>query len=43
MFVASGILYNHESPQRRFECVTRKITSNVARIKLGIAARCGPP
>ena len=31
-----GILYNHESPRRGFEFVTRKITSNVARIKLGL-------
>lgn len=31
----SGILYNHESPRRGFEFVTRKITSHVARIKLG--------
>ncbi len=33
----SGILYNHESPRRGFEFVTRKITSHVARIKLGLA------
>ena len=33
----SGILYNHESPRRGYEFVTRKITSNVARIKLGLA------
>ena len=32
----AGILYNHESPRRGHEFVTRKITSNVARIKLGI-------
>ena len=32
-----GILYNHESPRRGFEFVTRKITSHVARIKLGLA------
>lgn len=32
---ASGILYNHESPRRGLEFVTRKITSHVARIKLG--------
>jgi len=31
----SGILYNHESPHRGFEFVTRKITSHAARIKLG--------
>ncbi len=35
MFVSSGILFNHESPRRGFEFVTRKITSNVARIKAG--------
>ena len=34
---ASGILYNHESPRRGFEFVTRKITSHAARIKLGLA------
>jgi GDPmannose 4,6-dehydratase len=37
MFCASGILFNHESPRRGFEFVTRKITSTVARIKLGLA------
>ena len=35
-FVATGFLYNHESPRRRPEFVTRKITSTVARIKLGL-------
>jgi len=34
---SSGILYNHESPRRGFEFVTRKITSHVAKIKLGLA------
>ena len=38
MFCVSGILFNHESPRRGFEFVTRKITSNVARIKLGLAS-----
>lgn len=33
LFVCSGILFNHESPRRGFEFVTRKITSYVARIK----------
>jgi GDPmannose 4,6-dehydratase len=33
----SGILYSHESPRRGYEFVTRKITSHVARIKLGLA------
>jgi GDPmannose 4,6-dehydratase len=37
MFCASGILFNHESPRRGFEFVTRKITSTVARIKAGAA------
>ena len=34
---SSGILFNHESPRRGFEFVTRKITSQVAKIKLGLA------
>lgn len=34
-----GILYNHESPRRGYEFVTRKITSHVAKIKLGLADR----
>ena len=37
MFCASGILFNHESVRRGFEFVTRKISSTVARIKLGLA------
>jgi GDPmannose 4,6-dehydratase len=37
LYAASGILYNHESPRRGFEFVTRKITSHAARIKLGLA------
>ncbi|QDU95761.1 GDP-mannose 4,6-dehydratase [Lignipirellula cremea] len=36
MFAASGILFNHESPRRGLEFVTRKITNAVARIKLGL-------
>jgi GDPmannose 4,6-dehydratase len=36
MFAVSGILFNHESPRRGKEFVTRKITDGVARIKLGI-------
>jgi GDPmannose 4,6-dehydratase len=36
MFVCSGILFNHESPRRGYEFVTRKITSHVARIKHGL-------
>lgn len=35
LFVCSGILINHESPQRGFEFVTRKVTSNAAKIKVG--------
>jgi GDPmannose 4,6-dehydratase len=37
LFAVNGILYNHESPRRGFEFVTRKITSHAARIKLGLA------
>ncbi len=37
MFACSGILFNHESPRRGKEFVTRKITDGVARIKLGLA------
>ncbi|HEY9723239.1 MAG TPA: GDP-mannose 4,6-dehydratase [Oscillatoriaceae cyanobacterium] len=37
MFAVSGILFNHESPRRGIEFVTRKITDGVARIKLGLA------
>ena len=37
MFCVSGILFNHESPRRGYEFVTRKITSTVARIKAGFA------
>lgn len=36
LHASSGILFNHESPRRGFEFVTRKITSHVARIKLGL-------
>ena len=36
MFAVNGILFNHESPRRGFEFVTRKITSHVARIKKGL-------
>jgi len=38
MYCCNGILFNHEGPRRGFEFVTRKITSAVARIKLGIAS-----
>ncbi|HET9386524.1 MAG TPA: GDP-mannose 4,6-dehydratase [Gemmatimonadales bacterium] len=37
MFAVSGILFNHESPRRGLEFVTRKVTDAVARIKLGKA------
>lgn len=37
LFACSGILFNHESPRRGKEFVTRKITDGVARIKLGLA------
>ncbi len=36
LHATSGILYNHESPRRGYEFVTRKITSHVAKIKLGL-------
>jgi GDPmannose 4,6-dehydratase len=37
LFACSGILFNHESPRRGKEFVTRKVTDGVARIKLGLA------
>lgn len=37
LFTVSGILFNHESPRRGFEFVTRKISRGVAAIKLGLA------
>lgn len=37
MYACSGMLFNHESPRRGKEFVTRKITDGVARIKLGLA------
>jgi len=36
LFACSGILFNHESPRRGIEFVTRKVTDGVARIKLGV-------
>jgi GDPmannose 4,6-dehydratase len=36
MFAVSGMLFNHESPRRGLEFVTRKVTDAVARIKLGV-------
>ncbi|MBX6747768.1 MAG: GDP-mannose 4,6-dehydratase, partial [Acetobacteraceae bacterium] len=38
MHASSGILFNHESPLRGIEFVTRKVTDGVARIKLGLAS-----
>ena len=38
IFATSGILFNHESPRRGLEFVTRKISNGVARIKLGLAS-----
>src|SRR3984885_10265320 len=37
LFAASGILFNHESPRRGLEFVTRKVAHGVARIRLGLA------
>ncbi|MCD6344518.1 MAG: GDP-mannose 4,6-dehydratase [Anaerolineae bacterium] len=37
LFAVSGILFNHESPRRGMEFVTRKVTYHVAKIKLGLA------
>ena len=37
LFAVSGILFNHESPRRGIEFVSRKVTDGVARIKLGLA------
>jgi GDPmannose 4,6-dehydratase len=41
LFACSGILFNHESPRRGLEFVTRKVTDGVARIKLGLADDLG--
>ena len=41
MFACNGILFNHESPLRGKEFVTRKITDAVARIKLGVQTQLG--
>ncbi len=38
LFAVSGILFNHESPRRGLEFVTRKISNGVARIRLGLAS-----
>jgi GDPmannose 4,6-dehydratase len=39
LYACSGILFNHESPRRGLEFVTRKVTHGVARIKLGLAEK----
>jgi GDPmannose 4,6-dehydratase len=41
LFACAGILFNHESPRRGLEFVTRKVTDGVARIKLGMADHLG--
>src|SRR6185295_226130 len=41
LHASSGILFNHESPLRGIEFVTRKVTDGVARIKLGLADELG--
>jgi GDPmannose 4,6-dehydratase len=41
IFAVSGILFNHESPRRGIEFVTRKVSNGVARIKLGLADHLG--
>jgi GDPmannose 4,6-dehydratase len=41
LFAVSGILFNHESPRRGLEFVTRKVTDGVAKIKLGLADSLG--
>jgi GDPmannose 4,6-dehydratase len=38
LFAVSGMLFNHESPRRGLEFVTRKVTDGVARIKLGLSS-----
>ena len=41
LFAVSGILFNHESPRRGLEFVTRKVSDGVARIKLGLSDHLG--
>src|ERR687892_439170 len=41
LYAVSGMLFNHESPRRGIEFVTRKVTDGVARIKLGLARHLG--
>ena len=42
LFAVSGILFNHESPRRGLEFVTRKVTHGAARIKLGLDEKLAP-
>ena len=39
LFASSGILFNHESPRRGLEFVTRKVSDGVARVKLGLTGK----
>jgi len=39
IFASSGILFNHESPRRGLEFVTRKVTNTIAKIKLGLVGQ----
>lgn len=41
LYACSGILFNHESPRRGIEFVTRRVSHSVARIKLGLQAKLG--
>ena len=41
IFAVSGILFNHESPRRGIEFVTRKVSDGVARVKLGLTDHLG--
>jgi GDPmannose 4,6-dehydratase len=41
LFAVSGILFNHESPRRGLEFITRKVTYNAALIKLGLKKKMG--
>ncbi len=41
LYAVSGILFNHESPRRGMEFVTRKVTDGAARIELGLATELG--
>ncbi len=39
LFISNGILYNHESPRRGIEFLTRKVSDGVARVKLGLSPK----